>query len=274
MPEQIVNGLRIYYDERGAPDGPAILFIPGLGSSHLSWGGVTRHIPPSYRIIVVDPRDAGRSERTIADYTVGDMAEDIAGLLQGLNVKKTAVVGISMGGAIAQELAIRYPDRVERAVLVATYDSGDSRGTFIFEQFARLRRLLSKEDYYRTILPWIYTHQEFESIAPDQAVKQFAQDPFFQDPDTYERQMRATIAYRSRDRLGLITCPTLVIFGDEDMFTPLRFARSLQAGIRNSRLVVVSGAGHGIIWTRIVEVASLIANFMKEPPPKKQEAAS
>jgi pimeloyl-ACP methyl ester carboxylesterase len=268
MPEKTVNGLRIHYEERGSPEGPAIVFIPGLGSSHLSWGGVARHISGNHRIIVVDPRDSGQSERAIADYTVGDMAEDIAGLVQALHIQKTAIVGISMGGAIAQELAIRYPEKVERAVLVATYDSGDSRGTFIFEQFARLRRLLSKEDYYRTILPWIYTHQEFESIVPDQAVKQFAQDPYFQDPDTYERQMRATVSYRSRDRLGLITCPTLVVFGDEDMFTPLRFARSLQAGIPFSRLVVVSGAGHGIIWTRIVEVASLISNFMKEPLPK------
>ena len=266
MPDYTVNGLRLHYEDRGAPDGPPVLLLPSLGGNHLTWGAATRRLADRYRLLLLDPRDAGPSDRATGPYAIADMASDAAGLLDHLAIESASVVGLSMGGAVAQELAITRPEAVQRLALISTYDAGDPRGTAIFRQFARLRRTLSREDYHRTLLPWFYTHQEFLSvISPEDAVQRLCQDPFFQEPDAYERQVEATIAFHSKDRLGRIACPTLLIFGDEDLFTPMRFARSLHEGIKGSRLVVLAGAGHGLVWTRAGEVASLIDGFFQEP---------
>ncbi|MCH7552954.1 MAG: alpha/beta fold hydrolase, partial [Chloroflexi bacterium] len=233
MPECMVNSLRLHYEDRGNPDAPPLLLIPGLGGNHLTWSPVARYLTNDLRLLLVDPRDAGKSDKARTPYAIADVAEDMAAVIRAAGVKRTAVAGISMGGAIAQELAIRHPDLVERLVLVATYDADDRRGSFMFEHLAHLRRTLCREDYIRTLLPWIYTWQEMQtSVDPEAAVQRLAEDPYFQTPEAYERQMRATVSFHSRDRLHRIQCPTSLIFGDEDLFTPMRFARSLQQGIK------------------------------------------
>ena len=265
MPEATIDGVRLHYQDRGAPRGAPLLFIPGLGGSHLTWEPVARRLSQRRRLLLIDPRDAGKSAESPAPYTVADLARDAAGLLDHLNAARAAVVGLSMGGAVAQELAIARPDLVERLVLIATYDDGDPRGTFLFGQIARLRRTLSREDYHRTLIPWVYTYEEMrEDFDPDAVAAALSQDPFFQSPEAYERQVAAAVAHSSRERLDRIRCPTQLIFGDADLFTPLRFARSLHERIPRSRLTVLSGAGHGLAWTRAPEVAALIDGFLDE----------
>lgn len=265
MPEYTAGGLRIHYEDRGNPQGPAVVMLPSLGGNHLTWGGVAAGLGQRYRLVLPDPRDAGKSGHATRPYAIAEMASDIAGLMGHLGIAPAYVAGLSMGGAIAQELALERPELVRRLVLIATYDSGDPRGTAIFRHLAHLRRILSREDYHRTLLPWLFTHEEFHhGIDPEEVVRRLTQDPFFQPPDAYERQMEATIAFSSTDRLHRIACPTYLVFGDEDLFTPLRFARSLHAGIAGSRLAVLHGAGHGLVWTRGREVAALIDSFLQE----------
>ena len=264
MPEFTANGLRLHYEERDDPSGQPLVFIPGLSGSHLTWGLVAKRLS-GHRIILFDPRDAGKSDRARAPYAVADVAGDIAVGLEQMGVGPALVTGVSMGGAVAQELAIRRPELVRRLALVATYDADDPRGTMMFEHFAHLRRVLSPEEYARTLIPWIYTYEDLRNGMDVEAlVKRLTEDPYLQTPEAYERQMRATVGFRSRDRLDRINCPTLLIFGDDDMFTPMRFARSLHEGIQGSRLAVLAGAGHGLLWTRSAEVAALIDGFARE----------
>jgi pimeloyl-ACP methyl ester carboxylesterase len=117
-------------------------------------------------------------------------------------------------------------------------------------------------------VPWSYTYEEltFGGLTPEQIVRETIDDPYFQEPEAYERQMEATIAFQSRDRLDRITAPTLLVFGEDDLYTPVRFARSMHERIRESRLVVLSGAGHALLRTRGPEVAALIDGFLKETP--------
>lgn len=263
MPYATVNGVNIHYEARGDPRAPGALFIPGLGGSHRDWEPVAERLRAERRFALVDPRDAGRSGRAQGPYGIGDMAADIAGLAAALGYEQWDVVGFSMGGAIAQELAIGWEGLVRRLVLIATYDGGDLRGTAIFRHLAHLRRVLSREDYHRLLLPWVYTWREFgTAMDPEETVKRLCEEPLFQEAEAYERQAAATVSFESRGRLGRIGCPTLLIFGDEDLFTPMRFARSLEAGIPGSRLVVLSGAGHGLLWTRSAEVAALIDGWL------------
>ncbi len=264
MPEATINGVPLHYKERGNPRGSPLLLIPGLGGSHLNWELIARRLGER-RLLLMDPRDAGMSGESPAAYTTADLAQDAAGLLDHLGVERAAVAGFSMGGATAQELAIARPDLVGRLVLIATYDEGDIRGSFLFEQFSRLRRALSRDDFNMMLVPWLYTYEEMsEGLDPHDAALALSLEPFSQSSEAYERQAEAVVAHAARDRLDRIRCPTQLIFGDSDLFTPLRFARSLNERIPRSRLAVLTGTGHALIWTRATEVAALIDGFLDE----------
>ena len=261
MPYCNVGPLRIYYRQHGPVNGPPLVLIPGLGGDHTAWNPLLPHLAP-FRTLAIDPRDAGRSDPAPAAYAIADMAADIAHVIQARIGAPAAIAGFSMGGAIAQELALRHPALVRRLILIATYDAGDPRGDWIFQQFAILRRTLPRTQYYRVLLPWLYTHREFAgAINPESLVRRFAAAPRVQPQDAYERQARATVRFRSRDRLAQIACPTLLIFGDDDLFTPLRFARSLEKGIPRARLKLLRGAGHGLLLTQAKDVAAAITSF-------------
>ena len=265
MPYVTANGLSLYYEIEGEHDAPPVLLITGLSGDHRGWGPLPSLLSRSYRVVSFDNRDSGLSQRAEAPYAIQDMAQDAVGLLGQLGIAHAHVVGYSLGGAIAQELAINYPQLVDRLVLLATYDAGDPRGAALFRGFASLRAQLSREEYVRLTLPWAYTYKEYQIPGLiDQIVKDAVEDPLFQETEAYERQMEATIAFNSRDRLKRISCPTLLIFGEEDVMTPLRFARELVRGIKDSRLVTLEGTGHLFVRTRLKETAALVDGFLKE----------
>ena len=263
-----VNGVNLYYRRDGNPEGPSVVLIAGLGSDHRRWEEVVSLLPQEYSFITFDNRDSGQTERAARSYAIKDMAQDVVGLLEHLGVSEAHIVGYSMGGAIAQEIALSHPKMVRRLALVATYTSGDPRGSAIFQGFIELRRRLSREEYHRLLLPWVYTAQEYQVPGLiDEALRRVLEDPLYQEQEAYERQVRATLAFSPEGRLSRIAQPTLLIFGEDDLVTPLRFARRLGQGIPQARLVVLGGTGHGLVSTRGREVASLIAGFLSEDTP-------
>jgi len=265
MPSVTVGGIAIAYVERGDPAGRPVIFLPGLGGDGRWWRPVLDHFVRPFRCILVDPRDAGRSGRASAPYSVADMAADVTAVADALRLDAFDLVGFSMGGAIAQELAITEPGRVRRLVLIATYTSGDPRGSELFRGLAALRRRLPPAEYCRLLFPWVYTHEEYRRPGfIEETLARAAADPLWQEPEAYERQVEAAIAYCSEGRLGAVRAPALLIFGDEDLMTPLRFARRLQPELPEARLAVLAGAGHGLLATRSTEVAALIEGFLGE----------
>lgn len=268
MPTVTVDGLELSYVERGDPAAHPVLFLPGLAGDGRWWRPIVDRFARPFRCLLLDPRDAGRSGRARQPYTIAEMAADTVALADALGLATFDLVGFSMGGAIAQELAIAHPERFRRLVLVATYTSGDPRGTELFRGLATLRRRLPREEYCRLLFPWVYTHGEYRRPGfIDEAVARAAADPLWQEDDAYERQMEATIAFHAEGRLCHVRAPTLLIFGDEDLMTPLRFARQLLAELPNARLAILSGAGHGLLTTRPSEVAALIEGFLCEAQP-------
>ena len=264
MPYANVDGLNLYYEIEGEPDAPPVLLITGLSGDHRGWGPLSSMLKASFRVISFDNRDSGLSQRAGAPYVIRDMAEDANGLLKELAIARAHVVGYSMGGAIAQELAIGFPQLVDRLVLLATYDAADPRGDALFRGLASLRRDLPREDYIRLTLPWAYTYREYQIPGLiEQVVQDVLDDSLFQETGAYERQMEATITFNSRDRLQHISSPTLLIFGEEDIMTPMRFARELVRGIKDSRLVTLDGTGHLFIRTRLKEIVALIDAFLR-----------
>ena len=268
MPYMEVNHLNIYYQVEGSGDAPAVIFIGGLSGDHRTWARACDSLKGSFKTICFDNRDSGLSQRAWKPYSILDMAKDTAGLLKSLDIQKAHVVGYSMGGAIAQELAISFPDIVDRLVLIATYDMGDARGQALFRGLALLREQLDKEAYVRITMPLIYSHKEYEAHGfIENAIKQLSEDDLFQEVAAYNRQMEATIAFNSRDRLRAISCPTLLLFGAEDVITPQRFATEMVNNIEGSRLITFEGAGHGLVYTRMNQVVAITEQFLLEEYP-------
>ncbi|MQF98012.1 MAG: alpha/beta fold hydrolase [SAR202 cluster bacterium] len=255
----------IHYVAEGNENAPVIVLINGLGGDLRQWQALRLMLQSQYRVVSLDNRDSGHSERGDEQYYIEDMANDVVDLLDRLAIGKTHVIGYSMGGAIAQELAINQPQLVDKLILLATYDSTDNRAQDLFRGFASLRRDLNREDYLRLTLPWGYTYEEYEKPGfVEEVIAELVNDPLYQENEAFTRQMEATIAFNSRDRLHLIKAPTLLVFGDEDIMTPIRFANSMVARIKNAQLFVIKGTGHLFMRTRFREASEVIKDFLDE----------
>ncbi len=263
MPKlRVHTGAELFYRESG--EGDPVLWIMGLGNDHRGWAFQAPAFRDRFRCITYDNRDVGQSQQADEAYTIAEMVEDAVGLLDALDVERAHVVGFSMGGAQAQELAIRYPERVRRLVLCNTYTSRDPRGESVFRGRVLLRERLSPEEYQRLTLPWAYTHRDYERPGfIEQTIEALLNEEHPQSLDAFRRQVEATLSADTEGRLAEITAPTLLIFGEDDITTPLRFARTLEAGIPDATLRLVEGAGHGLPWSQPEEFNRIVGEFLE-----------
>jgi pimeloyl-ACP methyl ester carboxylesterase len=263
MPKVRVGQVELFYEEDGR--GEPIIWIHGLGLDHRVWGLQIPRFTPHFRCLTFDNRDAGQSDRSPSPYTIKSLADDAIGLMDALAIDKAHIVGLSMGGAIAQELAIAYPVRVKRLVLVATYTSSDRRGADILKSFALMRARFSREEYARATMPWVFTYQNYRTPGlVDLAIARFLEDPYFTPADVYARQVEAALSHSAEDRLSRIVAPTLIVVGDDDILTSMRFARTLHERIPGARLEVIQSGGHALVLTHADEFNRLVLSFLQE----------
>jgi pimeloyl-ACP methyl ester carboxylesterase len=247
LPYATLNGIRMHYETYGAGD--PVLLISGLGGPAVGWLFQVRDLSPRHHVITFDNRGVGETD-TPHDlvYSTGDLAEDARALLDHLGVARAHVVGASMGGTVAMELAIRHPARVRSLTLSCTWAEGDGRFLRAIESWRALVPQLSFEDRFRHVLfPWLYSPGFLaDSARVADGVKRALAYPFPTKAEAFERQGRGLIEWngtRLRD-LGKLDVPTLVLVGRDDILTPPAFSRRLAALIPNARLRVILG-GHG-----------------------------
>lgn len=242
-----------------------MIWIQGLGLDHRGWVLQIPLFAQCFCCLTFDNRDAGQSDRSSVPYTIKTMADDTIRLMDALSIARAHIVGLSMGGAIAQELAINYPARVRRLVLSGTYTSGDPRGTDLLNSFVLMRARFNREEYLRAISPWVYSYQDY--LIPDfieSAIRKGVRDPFFLPAKVYARQVEAATTHCAEDRLRDIQAPTLIVAAEDDALTPMRFAKTLHKEIPGARLAVIQGAGHGMIWSHAEEFNAIVMSFLKE----------
>ena len=244
MPHTDVPGFRMYYEEHGS--GFPLLMINGLGSDHLEWLHQIPAFEARFRVVVFDNRGTGRSGVPPGPYTTGQMADDAASLLRALGIPRAHVLGVSLGGMIAQEVALRHPDRVEGLVLGCTGPGGGLSVRPPPEAMAAFA-LVKREDpeaELRRMLPFLYTDAcmrerpgEVEGF-----VRRRLDHPT--PPGGYLAQLFAAVSHDASSRLEKIQARTLVITGDADRLVHWENSLRITGRIPAATLIVLPGAPH------------------------------
>jgi 3-oxoadipate enol-lactonase len=258
VPVAITEETSIDYDVHG--EGPPLLLIGGLGFGRWAWFRQVPAFSRHFKTITFDVRGERDLKRGVAD-----LASEAMALLEHLGVKKAHVLGTSLGGFVAQELALKRPDLVDRLVLVCTsYGRGGPESmspwaladmiglpSLNAERAVRQGLVAATSDAYRAERP-----EEFEQIVR----WRLADSPSL---SAYYEQMRAGASFDVSREVGHITSPTLVIHGSEDRYVPVANAAALAEAIPGSRLRVLDDAGHLVFIERFADVNREVVTFLK-----------
>jgi pimeloyl-ACP methyl ester carboxylesterase len=243
MSHVVVDGLELWVEQRGS--GPDLLLLCGLGDTHAAWSHQLESLSRRFRVTALDNRGVGRSSLADGAFGVADMAADAAGVLDALGIGRAHVMGFSMGGAIAQELALARPDLVASLVLVGTWCRTDAYERQLFDTWAwTARRAESDEQFIRSMLLWVYTRRAHVDGSIEDWVAQALAEEHPQSTDAFVRTIAAIRSHDTADRLGSLAAPTLVIAGAEDLIFPPRVQDDLAARLPDARLHLLPGEAH------------------------------
>jgi pimeloyl-ACP methyl ester carboxylesterase len=261
MPTADVNGVRLYYELRGEGQAPVVVLHGAQGDARLMEGMVP-WLEGSYRVLLFDQRGLGRSEKPDVEYSAALLADDTAALMELVDFGRAQVIGISMGGMIAQELALRHPERLISLVLGCTSAGGPRALQAVQESPAYATRQVSPEERARLLAESIYTPRFIQEHpeAVEALLQLRRQAPL--DTVGFRRRMEALQRHDTYDRLGAIRCPTLVITGALDRLIPAENSRILARRIPGAELVVLEGLGHGFWREAPEESLSPILRFL------------
>ena len=264
MPTASVNGFELHYAERG--EGEPLLLIMGLAGTHLSWGEpFLDALAAGFRVIAYDHRGVGRSSRVGDDFTVVDLAEDAAGLLDALDLDSAHVVGISLGGMVAQELVLRHPERVRSLVLGCSYAGGEGSARTPPENLQRLGEAWQSGDREHALR----TNWEI-NVSPGFAAQPGAYETWREmalagrvSLAVIALQLRAGAGHDTSERLDRIAAPTLVVHGTADVMLPPENSRAIADRVPGARLVELDGVGHLFWWEQPQRSAELVRDHVR-----------
>jgi 3-oxoadipate enol-lactonase len=261
VPHASANGLDLYYEIHGA--GESLLCVMGLGSDASGWSLVTPAWAERYRTIVFDNRDCGRSSYASDDYTVRDMAADTIALADALGLERFHLLGMSLGGAIAQEVALAIPGRVATLTLCVSYAGVGRWG----RQRARLEEqaLADKSDerLIDELMLATMSERTYEQPGHVQYLRNLILSyPHRQRREGFVRQLRASVGHNERERLPSLSSPTHVIGAERDLLVPVWNSRELAELIPGATLSVIPGAPHAVNLECPTELAALVLEFL------------
>ena len=245
MPKIVLRDRSFYYEEIGGPGDP-LVFLSGLGGDHRAFMRPQRHFATRFRTLSFDARDAGQSDRWESPYTTADMADDVAGWLDAIGATPAHVVGQSLGGLVAQELALRHPGAVKSLVLASTHAGGDPWRKAVIHSWVVLRNHLDAGGFTRAVLPWLVAPSFYRQPDQVEGMIQFAErNPWPQEPDAFARQAQAATAHDARDRLSADPGPRAWSWSASWISsTRLAWPSDLAERIPGAQMVVLPGVGH------------------------------
>jgi len=265
MPKVKVNDIQIHYEVYGA--GFPMLMITGL-SANIDWWDprIIQELSKKFKVVVFDNRGAGRTDISNRTYSIRLFAEDTAGLMHALKISRAHVFGISMGGMIAQELALNYPEKVEKLVLCST-NCGGAKAVLpsheVFKMLMADKSAVSPEDIVKMTMPLLLTEDFIKGNLDfvELRVQQMLRAPI--STEAFMRQLNAIMTFNTSDRLSQIRTPTLILHGKKDILVPPENGSILAEAIPNAKLVYFENSAHGLI-EEIDKMIHVLLAFLTE----------
>jgi 3-oxoadipate enol-lactonase/4-carboxymuconolactone decarboxylase len=255
-----VNGIEVYYELSGPTGAPVVVLSNSLGTTLAMWDGIIPALRGRYRVLRYDTRGHGRSQVVDVSFTIDDLAADLVGLLDGLDVVSAHVVGLSLGGMIGQALASRYPDRVISLTLMATaaympsQQSWDERASLVREQGTAAIVEATMGRWFTSAYP----QQAPERVSP-------VREAFVgSDPVGYAVCCNAIGRMDLRPVIGKISAPSLVIAGADDPATPVSMAEEIRSTIPDAEMIVLPRAAHLLAVEQAEKVGAYLVSFLDQ----------
>ena len=262
---KVREGVETAYRVRGS--GVPVVLIGGFTMVKESWGLQVQGLARHFRVVTLDNRGVGETRAPAGPFTVSDMAADTVGLMDALNIDAAHVFGVSMGGLIAQVLALDHPDRVRKVVLGCTTHGGRHAVRPTPEVMQALGRATDPtvpvEEAVRHWVPTMFSERFMreEPARLDEFIRFSIRN--WPTPEGAAGQIGALSAFNVRRRLAEIRCPVLAIAGSEDRMMPPGNARLLAEGIPGAGHHVVEGAGHGFFLEKPEDVNRVLIDFFR-----------
>jgi pimeloyl-ACP methyl ester carboxylesterase len=259
------QGVKIAYELRGDDESEPLVLVHGLAYDRAGWGRLPDLLARSFRVLLVDNRGVGESDAPEGPYAVSQMAADVAAVLDDAGIERSHIFGVSLGGYIAQDLALTHPERVQKLVLASTAPGGprshpmpaagiDAFGKYpTMEREAGLRLMVENSLGARGV-------RDVPGLADEIFAYRLEHAPSLA---AWQAQAYAGATFDAYDRIGKIAAPTLVIQGGADNVVDPRNAELLADLIPNSRVEVVPECGHLLVWEDSERVAELVTEFLQ-----------
>lgn len=257
-----INGANLYYEVHG--DAEPLLMIQGCGGEISNWQNVIEPLSQNFKLILFDNRGMGRSEVTPGDYTTKNLAADAVGLLEHLQIERAHVLGWSMGGMIAQEIALAYPEKVNKLVLSATAAKFSAKSSYKFRAFIEL--LKRKE--FEALVDWqmslVFSEQTFANPEATAFTRNaFLNSPYPMRAEGLSSQVAALTAHDRRGQLREIKAATLISGAEEDGFFTVKELQDLTSEIDKAELKIIAGS-HLYHAENSAEFSQVVTEFLQK----------
>jgi pimeloyl-ACP methyl ester carboxylesterase len=266
MPFCEVNGQRLYYEVAG--DGEPLVLVMGLGADHLAWALQVGPLSEHFKVVTFDNRDSGQSSYAEGTYEITDLAADTIALADELGLESFHLLGASMGGAVAQEIALGWPDRVRTLTLAITFAGAGAYGRKVGRMMAADVHRRSWEEQIDQMMLLCFSEGLYEETERITFLRQqMLANPHPQKPEGFARQAEATGRHEARERLPSLEMPVHVIGAEHDILVPVWKSKELAELIPGAELTIIEGATHGVNLENADEFNAAVLEFLRSRQP-------
>ncbi len=262
MPELALPDITLHYEVAGA--GPPLMLIPGMLSDNASWLPILEPLAERHSLILPDPRGAGRTKPPDAPITLEGLAADMLALAEHLGHARFAILGHSLGGLVALNMATRAPDRVTHLATLASAPRLSARAVAVFETLCDIRETAGDRLYTQALFPWLFNERFFQDpSAVEAAVEASLNYPFAQPATAMRHQTEALAGLDFTGVPNHLPMPALALLAGEDALLSNGLASEAWQ-LLGARVETLPGAGHALHWDAPDDVAGRLLAFFAQ----------